>query len=381
MGVGAGTLENVDLETATINGEFWRGRRVFLTGHTGFKGGWLAKWLSTLGATVTGYSGSPPSEPNLFETAGIGNLLNHISGDITDVAELESAMVKAEPEIVFHMAAQPLVRYSYEQPVETYASNLMGTLHVLQAALRANAQAFVNITTDKCYENKEWIWPYRENEPLGGHDPYSASKACAEILTSSFRLSYLKNQDSMRLASVRAGNVIGGGDWGKDRLVPDIMMAFASQKPVHIRNPVATRPWQHVLDALSGYMLLAQNLMQTDGYKYAQAWNFGPDTTGQVSVGTLARKIKKIWGDKAKIEFAKVPSGAHEAKFLSLDSTKARSQLKWQPSWTFDETLEKTVDWYKNYYLLSKEDKLRTDTVSELMAKQIAEYSIVPTVK
>ena len=263
-----------------IDADFWRGRRVFLTGHTGFKGGWLALWLQRLGADVTGYALDPPTTPSLFAVARVGAGMRSIINDIRDAETLAQAMREAQPEIVIHMAAQPLVRYSYQAPVETYATNVMGTVHLLEAVRQTDSvRAVVNVTSDKCYENREWVWGYRENEPMGGYDPYSNSKGCAELVTAAYRNSYFNpaqySQHGVALASARAGNVIGGGDWAEDRLIPDILRAIAAGEAVNIRSPHAIRPWQHVLEPLSGYLLLAQRLIE-DGPAHAEGWNFGP---------------------------------------------------------------------------------------------------------
>ena len=359
--------------------EFWNGRRVFITGHTGFKGSWLVRWLYNAGALIEGYSLAPPSQPNLFESAGVSSFVNHNHGDIVDAETLDALVSTFKPEIIFHLAAQPLVRLSYDEPKQTFSTNVMGTLNLLQSAHNAGVKAFVNVTTDKCYENKEWIWAYRENEPLGGHDPYSASKACAEILTNSFRLSYLDQKGAMRLASVRAGNVIGGGDWGLDRLVPGMMSAFSKGETANIRNPVAVRPWQHVLDALCGYLILGEKLLGDDGDIYAQAWNFGPDSTSQQTVGALAIKLQKLWGDGASLDMAKLVEGVHEAKFLNLDSTKARAQLGWKPHWNFDTVLTKTVEWYRVFY--AQTIPVNQDRIRDLMDEQITDYVAARTDK
>lgn len=331
-------------------GSFWRGRRVLVTGHTGFKGAWLSHWLSRVGADVTGYALAAPSSPNLFDAISLQNRVRHIHGDIRDADGIAKALATAKPEIVFHLAAQPLVRLSYAEPEATFTTNAIGTLTVLMAARAAGVRAFVNVTTDKCYENKEWLWAYREDEALGGHDPYSASKACAEIIATSFRRSFLTGPDSMRLASARAGNVLGGGDWGADRLFPDMMRAFALGQPVTIRNPGAIRPWQHALDALSGYVLLAATLLDETGNDACRAWNFGPERDSEVDVATLATKAARFWGPDARLDIGPAVAGPHEARFLKLDSTHARTLLRWRTPWRFDRVLLETVNWYRAFY-------------------------------
>lgn len=327
---------------------FWSGKRVFLTGHTGFKGAWLSLWLQQLGAELTGYSLQPPTQPSLFDKAGVDREMRSIIGDIRDGVGLMSAVREAAPDIVIHMAAQPLVRRSYADPVETYSTNVMGTVHLLEAVRQCDGvRAVVNVTTDKCYENREWLWPYRENEAMGGYDPYSSSKGCAELVTAAFRNSYFNANDfaqhQVALASARAGNVIGGGDWAQDRLVPDIMAAFAREEPVLIRNPHAVRPWQHVLEPLRGYLTLAERLF-TGGSSYAEAFNFGPREDDAQSVEWIVRNIAAKWGDTAVWG---VDSGSHphEASFLRLDISKASHHLNWRPVLNLDTALQLTVDW------------------------------------
>ena len=328
-----------------VNPAFWRGRRVFLTGHTGFKGGWLSLWLAELGAEVHGYALAPPTEPNLFTTAGVEKRLAASTlADIRDAAKLEQAMQAARPEVVLHLAAQPLVRQSYAEPVETFAVNVMGTVNLLEAVRRTpGVKAVVNVTTDKCYENREWVWPYRENEALGGHDPYSSSKACSELVTAAWRRSFL-DAAGVQLASARAGNVIGGGDWAADRLLPDFLRALDAGKPLVVRSPQATRPWQHVLEPLSGYLMLAERLC-TEGAAFAEAWNFGPDEADarpvEWIVETLcARMTDATW----QRDTAPQP---HEAHTLRLDSAKAHARLGWQPRWNLQRALEATLDWHQ----------------------------------
>lgn len=334
---------------------FWKGKKVFLTGHTGFKGGWLSLWLSTMGAKVTGYALTPATIPNFYDVAAIDSLIekSHIA-DIRDLSSLQKAMSDAKPDVVIHMAAQPLVRYSYLNPVETYATNVMGTVHVLESSRNIEpVRATVVVTTDKCYENKEWAWGYRENDPMGGYDPYSNSKGCAELVASAYRQSYFSDINSAnKIASARAGNVIGGGDWSEDRLIPDAIKAFEANKPLFIRNPLATRPWQHVLEPLAGYLLLAQSLYD-EGAKFASGWNFGPRDEDNRSVQEVVELLISNWGKSAvwRKDGAEQP---HEANFLKLDISKARTQLGWTPKWNLETAMEKIVHWQKSYY--SKED-------------------------
>jgi CDP-glucose 4,6-dehydratase len=333
-----------------INTSFWAGKTVFLTGHTGFKGGWLSLWLKALGAKVVGYSLPPPTIPSLFEVARVAKGMTSIEGDIRDLARLTAAMAEHLPEIVIHMAAQPLVRYSYQNPVETYSTNVMGTVNVLEAVRYTNTvKTVVIITSDKCYENKEWAWGYRENEPLGGYDPYSNSKGCAELVTAGYRSSYFNPekyaQHGVAIASARAGNVIGGGDWALDRLIPDMLRAIKRGEAVLIRNPAAIRPWQHVLEPLSGYLMLAEKL-HTQGPAYAEAWNFGPHDVDAKPVEWIIERITQVWQQDAAWKLDGV-SQPHEATYLKLDCSKARAHLGWQPRWNIGQTIEKIVDWHK----------------------------------
>ena len=333
-------------------GHFWRGKRVFLTGHTGFKGSWLSLWLQQLGAQVTGYALSPPAATmNLFERAQVGQGMSSVIGDVRDAAALSQALEQSHAEIVFHMAAQPLVRDSYIDPVHTYSTNVMGTVNLLEAVRSTSSvMAVVNVTTDKCYENKEWVWGYREDEPLGGHDPYSSSKACSEIVTSSYRRSFFAERVGkgrvVNVASARAGNVIGGGDWSKDRLIPDALAAFAAKKPVEIRFPHAIRPWQHVLEPLSGYLMLAQALYSEDGDQFAQAWNFGPRDDDAQSVQWIVENMAKMWSAQACWTINSTPQ-PHEANYLKLDVSKAKQLLKWKPRMHLLQALEMTISWSK----------------------------------
>ncbi len=332
---------------------FWQGRRVFLTGHTGFKGSWLSLWLQAMGAEVTGYSMDPPTTPALFDLAQVGVGMTDLRGDVRDLEALSAAMAQARPEVVLHLAAQALVRDSYAQPVETFATNVMGTVHLLEAARRLpGLRSVVCVTSDKCYENREWPWPYRENEAMGGFDPYSASKGCAELATGAWRRSFLNparhREHGVAVASARAGNVLGGGDWAKDRLVPDILRAFEAGRAVEIRSPNALRPWQHVLEPLSGYLRLAQ-AMAEDGPRHADAWNFGPWESDAQPVRWLVERLATLWGEGAS--FVVDPAGVtvHEAGVLKLDISKARTHLGWTPRWHVAEGLRRVVDWHRAY--------------------------------
>ena len=328
-----------------IDPEFWKGRRVLVTGHTGFKGCWLTLWLQRLGADVAGLSNGIPTSPSLFELARVGDGVASVQGDIRDLQAVERALHDTRPEIVIHMAAQPLVRRSFAQPVETYATNVMGTVHVLDAARRSeSARVVVNVTSDKCYENREWLWGYREHEPMGGHDPYSNSKGCAELVTAAFRSSYSHGDVGPAIASARAGNAIGGGDWSGDRLVPDLMRAAIEGRPAVIRNPDAIRPWQHVLNPLAGYLLLAQALWESR--EHAQGWNFGPADSDARTVRWVIDQLGEAWGEPIAWQ---QESGAtpHEAHYLKLDSSKARARLGWSPTWGLRDALTSIASWGK----------------------------------
>jgi CDP-glucose 4,6-dehydratase len=328
-----------------MNPAFWRGKRVFLTGHTGFKGGWLSLWLQHLGASLTGYSLVPPTNPSLFELARVAEGMHSIEGDIRDLEAFKAALNDAKPEIVIHMAAQPLVRDSYQYPAETFATNVMGTVHFFEA-IRAtpSVRAVVNITTDKCYENKEWIWGYREDEPMGGHDPYSASKACAELVSSAYRTSFFQpDGHKVAMATARAGNVIGGGDWAKDRLMTDLITAFTSGETLLIRNPNAIRPWQHVLEPLRGYLMLAEKLF-THGAEYAEPWNFGPNDEDAKPVSWLTERLTEFWGGNAQWQM-QPGEHPHEANYLKLDISKAKTKLGWSPSMNLEQALRLTAEW------------------------------------
>jgi CDP-glucose 4,6-dehydratase len=349
---------------------FWHGKKVFITGHTGFKGSWLCLWLNRLGAKVTGYSLEPPTNPSLFELAKVNKLVKSIKGDVRNGKKLSACLSNAKPEIVFHLAAQPLVRDSYKFPVDTYGINVMGTVNILEA-IRLHGdtvRAFVNITTDKVYENRESLWAYKESEPLSGFDPYSNSKACSELVTAAYRNSYFNPTDykmhKVAIATARAGNVIGGGDWATDRIVPDCIRAILSGRTIIVRNPHAIRPWQHVLEPLSGYLLLAEMLWK-DGSKYAEGWNFGPVDEDCKAVEFLVKTICTQWGSNARFSLAK-SKGPHEASFLKLDCSKALAGLGWRPHWNLEKALSATVAWYKAY--ASKRD------VKEMCFKQIDEF-------
>ena len=327
-----------------MNSQFWRGKRVLITGHTGFKGSWLSLWLQSLGAEVTGYALNPPTNPSLFDVARVGEAMTTIIADIRDLPALKRAMQAGQPQIIFHMAAQPLVRYSYQNPVETYSTNVMGTLHLLESArITRSVKSVVVVTSDKCYGNREWTWGYRENEPMGGHDPYSSSKACTEIVTSAYRSSFLQEQ-GISVATARAGNVIGGGDWAADRLVPDIFRAFESNQPVVVRNPHATRPWQHVLEPLSGYLLLAERLYN-QGEPFAEGWNFGPQDEDTKEVLWIVQHMVKSWGHGASWQ-QDSSIHVHEANYLKLDISKAKARLEWRPRWALQTALAACVDWH-----------------------------------
>jgi CDP-glucose 4,6-dehydratase len=335
-----------------MSNEFWQGKRVFITGHTGFKGSWLTTWLKLLGANVVGYSLAAQSAPNLFSQAKVYQDMESIEGNILDKNLLFQHIAQAKPEIVFHLAAQPLVHYSYENPLETYTVNVIGTANVLEAIRHINSvRSVIVVTSDKCYENQEWVWGYRETDTLGGHDPYSNSKACAELVVSAYRKSYfpptLYTQHNVSIATVRAGNVIGGGDWAAQRLIPDLVRSFMNNQQAMIRNPYAYRPWQYILDLLYGYLILAQKLY-SDGIIYGEAWNFGPTDGNIQQVAYLADKIVNLWGDGMHW-LTDTKGYSHEAKCLKLDCGKTREGLGWMPKMTIDQTLEFTIHWYKAY--------------------------------
>lgn len=338
------------MEGVGVKPDFWHGRKVFLTGHTGFKGSWLSLWLKRLGAEVTGYALPPSTVPSLFVLAGVEKDMHSVMADVRDAKKLEWELSSSGAEIVIHMAAQPLVRHSYADPVQTYATNVMGTVHLCEAVRRSpKVRAVLNVTSDKCYENKERADGYREGEPLGGNDPYSSSKACSELICAAYRYSYFSKTSSgsgqVALATVRAGNVIGGGDWAPDRLVPDVLAAFEAGHPARIRNPGASRPWQHVLEALGAYLSLCERLCE-QGDEFAQAWNIGPRESDAWPVGQLVDRLAQMWGGSAKWECDKTPH-PHEAKRLQLDTAKARNRLGWRPLLDVESSLVWTVEWEK----------------------------------
>jgi CDP-glucose 4,6-dehydratase len=345
------------------------GKQVFITGHTGFKGSWLSLWLKSLGAKLTGYALAPITSPALFNLANIEDLLKHIEGDVRNVEQLNAALKESQPDIVFHLAAQSLVRPSYENPLLTYQTNVMGTVNLLEGIRKlAHPCAVVNVTTDKCYENKEWHWGYREIDSLGGFDPYSNSKACSELVTASYRTSFFNPTEfkshQVALASARAGNVVGGGDWAQDRLIPDVLAAFESKMPVNIRYPHAVRPWQHVLEPLHGYLLLAEKLYQ-DGPKYSKAWNFGPNDQEARTVASIVGKLNELWGGH-QAWIKDLDNHPHEASYLLLDTSLARKELGWSPMLSTDNALKLIVDWEQN--------RLKGADVFKTTQQQITNY-------
>jgi len=349
--------------------KIFKNRRVLITGHTGFKGSWLCLLLHQLGADVYGYALEPPTTPSLYQEAKIDELVTSFIGDVRDLVHLQEVFAKVQPEMVIHMAAQSLVRDSYKIPVETYAINVMGTVHVLEACRNTpSVKAVVNVTTDKCYENKEWHWGYRENEPMGGYDPYSNSKGCSELVTSAYRNSYFNpatyETHGVAVASARAGNVIGGGDWADDRLIPDFIRAISKGEKVKIRSPYAIRPWQHVLEPLTGYLTLAAKLF-SEGADYAQPWNFGPDDRDAQNVEWITKTICQLWGENASYEMDTNPQ-PHEANYLKLDCSKAKAELGWMPKWNIETTLKTIVDWNKAF--------LKGENIREESIKQIEKY-------
>lgn len=352
-------------------GGLYKDKHVLVTGHTGFKGAWLSLWLKELGAEVLGYALEPPTSPSLFDSIRLEDKVIHIIGDIRDEERLRSVFHDFQPEFVFHLAAQPLVRLSYKDPKLTYETNIIGTINLFEAIREtASVSVVVNITSDKCYENKEWLYGYREIDPMGGHDPYSSSKGCAELVTSAYRNSYFNPKDfgkkhKVALSSVRAGNVIGGGDWGEDRLIPDCVKSLSQNKTISIRNPDATRPWQYVLEPLSGYLCLGA-LMYQNGITYSSAWNFGPNDSDFLTVEEIIKRIIHLWGEgDYKIN---ADSRFHEATLLKLDISKADSYLKWKPVYKVNEALETTINWYKEYYNDNKKE------IYQYTLNQIKEY-------
>ena len=347
-----------------INPEFWRNRSVFVTGHTGFKGGWISLWLHYLGAKVYGYSLEPPTKPSFFHETNLDSILSgSVIGDIRDYNNLNSNVKLYKPSVVFHLAAQPLVRDSYELPVETFTTNICGTVNVLESVRFQNSvKAVVVVTTDKVYENKEWYWPYREDDTLGGFDPYSSSKACSEIVTSAYRDSFFR-KTNVGIATARAGNVIGGGDWAKDRLIPDFFRSIDEKSSLMIRSPLSTRPWQHVLEPLSGYLSLAENLT-TNNQEFSEAWNFGPPQTDNKQVSWVLDYLTRMM-PSAKWEVDKNPS-PHEASLLKLDSSKAYSKLQWSPTWPLESALDKTYEWFDEWK--------RGSNMKTISLRQIQDY-------
>ena len=351
--------------------DFWNGKRVFITGHTGFKGSWLSLWLHRLGAELAGYALSPPTQPSLFELARLGQIMHSDNGDVRDVDALSRAMKRHRPDIVIHMAAQPLVRKSYADPVETYSTNVMGTVHLFEAVRQSpSVRAVVNVTTDKCYENKEWVWPYRENEPMGGHDPYSSSKGCSELVTAAYRRSFFNpeqyKEHGVAIATARAGNVIGGGDWATDRLIPDVLNAFTLRQPVLIRNPHAIRPWQHVLEPLRGYLTLAQHLHE-QGPSFSEPFNFGPGQEDAKPVQWIVEQMTQLWGSQASWQLDAGPH-VHEAHHLKLDISKAGQRLDWYPRLQLKQALDLTVQWHRRMHQGEDPRQICLDQLQTYMA-------------
>lgn len=358
------------MESLEMNPGFWQGKRVLLTGHTGFKGSWLSLWLQSLGANVTGYALLPPTNPSLFDVADVARGMTSVLGDVRDFPKLLAVCAEHTPEIVIHMAAQPQVLYSYQNPVETYSTNVMGTVHLLEAVRKtASVKAVIIVTTDKCYENRESIWSYREFDPMGGFDPYSNSKACAELVSAAYRSSFFNSnkyaQHGVATATVRAGNVIGGGDWTQNRLIPDILAAFEQGRKVNIRNPNAIRPWQHVMEPLRGYLTLAEQLFE-HGPSFDEGWNFGPTDEDTKPVGWIVEQMAGLWGNNAQwqLDTGEYP---HEAHYLKLDISKARSRLNWHPTLRLKDSLALIIDWSKHY---KAGTNMRQQTLSQLQAYQ-----------
>ena len=354
------------VEEMVVNRHFWNDKRVLITGHTGFKGSWLCLWLQSLGVNVSGYSLPPPTNPSHFDISRVGDEMQSHIGDVRNLESLKQIVSRTRPEIVFHLAAQPLVRYSYTNPVETYATNVLGTVHLFEAVRAVSGvHAVIVVTSDKCYDNREWVWGYREDDPIGGYDPYSSSKGCAELVTAAYRSAFFgtpkDDERGVAVASVRAGNVIGGGDWAEDRLIPDVIRAFTSHRPVEIRNPNAIRPWQHVLEPLSGYLRLAERLCES-GSAWAEAWNFGPGEDDTKTVEWVVRRATEIWGGDASWR-ADPGSHPHEARSLRLDTSKARSRMKWKPRWNLDHALQATFEWYLAH---ERDDDMHAYTISQI---------------
>lgn len=338
-------MEEIGLVINKVDPKFWKGKKVFLTGHTGFKGSWLSLWLQMMGAEVKGLSLKPQKLPALFIEANVAENMRSVIGDIRDKDFVVESMRQFNPDILIHMAAQPLVRVSYREPIDTYSTNIMGTIHVLDAARYcSNLRSIVNVTTDKCYENNEWEWGYRENERMGGFDPYSSSKACSELVTSAYRSSFFQ-KNGVAIATARAGNVIGGGDWAEDRLIPDILKAFEKKQPAIIRNPNAIRPWQHVLEPLSGYLILSERLYN-EGQLFAEAWNFGPNDQDVQTVQWIVERMIKDWNHEPSWEMDSLKQ-PHEANYLKLDISKARKKLGWEPRWDLTIAIEKIIKWHR----------------------------------
>ncbi|HEX4341988.1 MAG TPA: CDP-glucose 4,6-dehydratase [Verrucomicrobiae bacterium] len=353
---------------------FFKGKKVFITGHTGFKGSWLAVWLMHMGAHVTGFALPPKTSRDHFTVLGLAKRMRHNEGDIRDFKQIQRAIAKARPEIIFHLAAQPLVRLSYAEPKLTFDTNVGGAVNLLDSIRSCpSVRTLVFITSDKCYRNKEWAWGYRENDELGGPDSYSASKACAELVFTSYQESYFHQRPNFAAATARAGNVIGGGDWSQDRIVPDCIRALEKGEPITVRNPIATRPWQHVLEPLSGYLLLAQKLASKNGEHFRGAWNFGPTKESNRTVRELVEKTLKVWGHGKATMAKKKPGALHEARFLHLNCDKAHQELNWSPTWHFDDGVEQTILWYREILKQADAWSLTTSQIEayELAAKKL----------
>ncbi len=366
-------MEHVEREavtiapTATELRNAYDGRRVLVTGHTGFKGSWLALWLHDLGAAVTGYALAPATSPAAFEVMDLPSCCEHVVGDVRDLTTLCELVRRVQPDVVFHLAAQPIVRLSYEQPVDTIATNVMGTTHLLEAVRRMDRPcAVVVVTSDKCYENREWVYGYREDEPMGGHDVYSMSKGASELVVSSYRRSFFAPKGDVMLASARAGNVVGGGDWSADRIVVDAVRALAERRPIGVRNPAATRPWQHVIEPLAGYLLLGARLLGPQGASFSSGWNFGPRTEIAHPVRDVVSELIRHWGEGSWEQAGS--DLKHEARLLRLSIDKATSLLGWRPRWGFRETFRRTVEWYRTFYAGAGADALRDLTRSQISA-------------